>query len=112
MEFKDARSERGQWRYRDGIVTFDVGRMTSGATNELGISVRPTVSGLLTNYVTLRSFNEESGALNDMLSVATCQSTRHQMLNINHRPFTRRRFGHLLLFAERNDQRDARGPSG
>ena len=29
------------------------------------IVARPTVSGLLTNYVTLRSLNEESGALDD-----------------------------------------------
>ena len=65
MEFQAARTQRGQARYGDGIVTFDVGRMTSGATNEMEIVVRPTVAGMLTNYVALRSLNEESGALDD-----------------------------------------------
>ncbi|PYI80116.1 MAG: hypothetical protein DME26_22205, partial [Verrucomicrobia bacterium] len=65
MEFIEARSERGQWSYRSGIVTFEVGRLTSGATNELEIIVRPTVPGLLTNYVTLQSLNETGRALDD-----------------------------------------------
>src|SRR5262249_3976892 len=55
MEFKEARTQRGQARYSDDIVTFDVGRMTSGATNEMEIIVRPTLPGLLTNAITLRS---------------------------------------------------------
>jgi hypothetical protein len=65
MEFKEARTQRGQARYSEGLVTFEVGRITSGATNEMEIVVRPTFPGLLTNAITLRSLNEETGALAD-----------------------------------------------
>jgi uncharacterized repeat protein (TIGR01451 family) len=67
MEFKEARAQRGQWHYNNGIVTFELGRMTSAAAEELQIIVRPTVAGLLTNYCTLSSLNEAVGALDDNL---------------------------------------------
>jgi uncharacterized repeat protein (TIGR01451 family) len=65
MQFKEARSERGQWSYNGGVVTFQLGRMSSGASEELQIIVRPTLAGLGTNYCTISSLNEASGALDD-----------------------------------------------
>jgi uncharacterized repeat protein (TIGR01451 family) len=65
MAFKEARAERGQWSFSDGVVTFQLGRMSTGAFEKLEIVARPTLSGLLTNYFTMRSLNEASGALDD-----------------------------------------------
>ena len=45
IEFEEARSERGQWSYSNGTVTFALGRVAQGASQELQIMARASGRG-------------------------------------------------------------------
>jgi hypothetical protein len=73
ISFIGARSEKGQWNYANGIVTFNIGRVGLGARESLEIIAVASRPGVFTNNISLSSLNETAGGLsdNDLPIVAT-----------------------------------------
>ena len=70
VELVRAETTLGTWRHESGLVSFQLGRMTSASTNLIKIGVRPQQGGLLTNDVEIL-VNEAEGKGDNTRSIGT-----------------------------------------